>query len=698
MHSQALFYPKSIVVIGASHKEKTVGNDVTKNLINSFKGQLYLINPKSEAIFGHQVLSSIDQIDGQVDLAILAIPAQFVPQAVNEISQKGTKAVVVISSGFKEIGNQKIEDELALICQQKNITLIGPNCLGVINPEINLNASFASKMPEKGSIAFISQSGALCTAVLDYAQMLGIGFSKFLSTGNKALTDELEIIKYLSEDDQTKVIAMYVESMSDAQEVINISRLLAKAANPKPIIVLKSGTTQEGSQAISSHTGSLSGADSAYQALFRQAGIIRADSIRELFEYAQTFAQNKISKVDNVAIITNAGGPGVLTTDEVSTHQLHLAKLSESTITQLKSFLPEAANTHNPVDLLGDAASDRYQKSLQLLIADSQVDAVIVILTPQSMTEIEATAQAIVQIQKTTTKPIVVSFMGDQTVKPGVEILKQNHVTNYPYPEPAANNLSKLNIFFQTIQLPESTITSFSDVDRPKIQQFFDQAKQQSQTAFPEAQAIKILEAYNFPILESQLATSAQQAVQIANSIDKPLAMKIVSPDILHKSDVGGIRLNVTAQNIESEYQQMMTTVSTNKPEAKLEGALLVEMAPKAGTELILGISKQPGLGTLLMVGLGGIYVEIFKDVQFGFTPLSSRDIDQMINSLKSAPILNGARGQATLDVPALKLTMARLSQLVTDFPQIKELDLNPLLVLPLGQGVKILDARIMIE
>lgn len=698
MNYQTLFYPKSIALIGASRKEKTVGNDVAHNLIKSFKGEIYLINPKAEEIYGHQVLSDISQITGQVDLAVLAIPAKFVPESIAKIAQKGAKAAIVISAGFKEAGNQDLEDELAKISQENDMILIGPNCLGAINPEIEMNASFAAIMPQPGEIAFISQSGALCTAVLDYAQNLGIGFSKFISIGNKATTDELDLINYLKNDDKTKVIIIYAEALKDANAFVQLSQEMARSANPKPIIILKSGKSEEGSKAIASHTGSLSGGDNAYQALFKQAGIIRANGIRELFEYAQIFSQNKIMPAQKVAIITNAGGPGVLTTDEIAEHQLNLAQLSPSTMAELKTFLPEAANTHNPVDVLGDAGAERYQKSLQVLVKDPQVDAVIIILTPQSMTEIQATAQAIIDIKKTTDKPIVVSFMGDQTVKPGVDLLKNNKITTYPYPEPAANNLSRLNSYYQMIHTPISPVTKFNDVDRQTVTNLFNQAKTNGQTSFPEAEAIKILEAYNFSTLKSQIVTSQEEAEKVATQIGKPIAMKIVSPDILHKSDVGGVRLNVTSANAGSEYQNMLQTVKGHLPNAKLEGALMVEMAPSVGTEIILGVNKQPGLGTLLMVGLGGIYVEIFKDVSFGFAPLTQETVDRMISELKSSAIFQGARGQSKLDVESLKQTIARLSQLVVDFPQISELDINPLLLLPEGQGVKVLDARIVIE
>ncbi len=699
MNFQKIFYPEAIAVIGASRREKTVGNDIAKNLVEQgYEGKIYFINPSADELYGKKVLHSIEEISGSIDLAIIAIPAKYANEAIIKAHEKGVKAVAVISAGFKEIGNLELEQEIAQTCRKLNITLIGPNCLGVINPEIKMNASFAVLMPKVGNIAFISQSGALCTSVLDYAEDLGIGFSKFLSIGNKASTDELKLINYLKDDPKTKVIALYVEQLENANKIIGVIKEINNSDNPKPVIMLKSGRTNEGASAVASHTGSLSGGDAAYDALFKQAGIIRAESVSQLFDFAQIFSKNEIVSAKNVCIVTNAGGPGVLTTDEAIKSDLALAKLSQKTQDALREFLPEAANVKNPIDVIGDARADRYQKTLEVIAKDKGVDSLLVILTPQSMTEIEETAQAIVEVKKNFDKPIVVSFMGQPTVKPGVEILHQAEIVTAVFPEPAAKSLGVLEDYYQLTNLKSEKIALFNDVDKDRVAKIFKEAKTKGQTSFPEAQALAIFEAYNFSLLKSKKASNADEALKVAKEINRPMAMKIVSPDILHKSDVGGVMLNVTKDDVKEKYKKMIKIVSKNKPDAELEGVLLMEMAPDNGTETILGVNKASGLGTMIMFGIGGIYVEVLKDVQLAYAPLTKADAERMISSLRMHEIFEGVRGQLALDVEAIIESILRLSQLVTDFPEIVELDINPLLVLPQGKGVKVLDARIVIE
>lgn len=697
MNFDSLFSPKSIAIIGASRREKTVGNDIVKNLATQgYAGEIYPVNPSADELYGKKVYHSIDEVPGDIELAVIAIPSKFVPATIEELAKKkNTKAAIVISAGFKEMGNVELEEELKAVCEKNNVTLVGPNCLGAINADIKMNASFAVLMPEAGNIAFMSQSGALCTAVLDYAQALGIGFSKFVSIGNKAAVDELDLIKYLAQDDQTKVILMYAEGLNDAQAFIETLKEINRGPNPKPVIILKSGRTAEGAGAIASHTGSLAGGDAAYEALFAQAGMIRANSIEELFNLAQIFSKNDLNNVENVTIITNAGGPGVLTTDEVISSGLKLTKLSEKTEAALKEFLPVAANTHNPVDILGDALADRYEKTLEVIGQDENTDAILLILTPQSMTEIDATAKAVIAAKKTTDKPMAVCFMGEPTVESGVELMRQAGITTTTFPEPAAKGLSILNKFSQWVKVRDDEVLHYSDVDHDKVAKIFAEAKKNNKTSFPEAEAVEILKVYNFPVLQAEIASSPEEAEKIAKKFGTKLAMKIVSQDILHKSDVGGVRLNVTAKDAAEQYQDMLKTVAKNKPQAKLDGALMMEMAPK-GTEVILGVMKDPSLGTMVMFGLGGIYVEVLKDVSFSIAPITRKDAERMIDSLRSKAIFEGVRGEKPADREALIETLGRLSQLVSDFPEIKELDVNPLLALP--SGAKVLDARIVIE
>jgi len=697
MNLDVLFYPKSIAIIGASSREKTVGNDVVKNLVQQgYQGKIYPVNPKIDQLYGLKVYRDVDDIEGTVELTVFAIPAKFVAQEVKKVAKKGAQAAIVISAGFKETGNVELEEELAATCNKLGIILVGPNCLGSINAEYHMNASFAAIMPPVGDVAFLSQSGALCTAVLDYAKDLGVGFSKFLSIGNKAALDELDLIKYLHADPKTRVICLYTESLNNAPKLIATLKELNRGAGatPKPVIILKSGKTAAGAGAIASHTGSLSSGDSAYQALFAQAGIIRANSVSELFDLAQVFSMNQMQKVETVTIITNAGGPGVLTTDAVIESGLQMAELAPETVTKLRSFLPASASTHNPVDVLGDAVGEVYEQTINAVAQDPNTDAIIVLLTPQSMTEPAKTASAVVKMRRVSKKPIMVSLMGKALVAAGVKILEKNQVAVSAFPEPTAQALAKFAQFSNWSREKNEAFLSYQDVDKVKVAQIFAKAKSQGQTSFPEAEAMEIMKAYNFPLLKSAIAKSPQEALAIMQKFNCQVAMKIISPDILHKSDVGGVSLDVNTKNVINEYEAMMIRVAQNKPEAKLKGVLLMEMAPK-GVELILGINKNT-LGTMLMFGLGGIYVEVFKDVNFAFAPLTRTDALRLINSLRSSKLLEGVRGEAAVNKENIIEAIGRLSQLVTDFPEIVELDINPLLAT--ASGAKVLDARIVIE
>lgn len=700
MNLNALFNAQSIAIVGASSREKTVGNDIVKNLTSQgYEGKILPVNPKIDELYGQNVYHDIKDIDQEIDLVVIAIPAKFVPEVVGVAASKGAKAAVVISAGFKEIGNIKLEEELRDVCRKNNVALIGPNCLGVINAQNKMNASFAALMPEVGNIAFMSQSGALCTAVLDYADKMAIGFSKFVSIGNKADVDEVDLIRYLHTDPQTKVVALYVEQLSNANEIIDTLVELNKGDNPKPVVILKSGRTEAGAGAIASHTGSLSGGDSAYQALFAQAGIIRANTIEELFNFAQIFCVNKQAEIENITVITNAGGPGVLTTDEVVKQNFKMAELSEDTVKVLREGLPEAASTHNPVDVLGDARADRYRLALEAVKNDPNTDGIIVLLTPQSMTEIDETAQAVIDVMKDSDMPLVVSFMGEQSVNSGVEMLQRADIMTTTFPEPAAASLAALSNFTKWSKLPAGEKLHYDDVDYDKVAKIFSEAKANEQKSFPESAAMEIMQAYNFPLLQSSVAIFPEEAAQKCFEMggdEGKFAMKIVSDDILHKSDVGGVMLNITTKDAAEKYNEMMETVSSRKPEAKLDGVLLMEMAPQGGTEVILGVSKAPGLGTMIMFGLGGIYVEVLKDVAFSFVPLTRTDALRMIEGLKTSELFEGVRGKEAVDKESLIEAIGRLSQLVTDFPEIVELDINPLLALP--GGAIALDARVVIE
>ena len=692
-----VFKPKSIAVVGASTKEGSIGHDILKNLINGFSGKIYPVNPKAENLLGLKCFPNLESVSAKIDLAIIVVPAPIVLGILESVAKLGIKGLIIISAGFKEIGNVGTENKIKEICLENDIALIGPNCLGVINPIINLNASFAVFSAEAGNVSFISQSGALCTAILDSAKNMGVGFSKFVSVGNKALLDEVDIINYFKKDKQTKVIALYAEQLNNAEKIIQVGRELNTASSPVPLVVLKSGKTLAGASASASHTGALAGNDSAYQALFNQAGIIRANDSQELFDYIKIFSCNKIQKSARVAVITNAGGPGVLAIDAISENNLQLAKLSSGTKKTLSRFLPSASNISNPIDVLGDALADRFDVSLKAVLSDKNVDSVLVILTPQSITEIQKTAEVILKNYKKYKKSLAVVFMGEELVKPGLDILKKNNIATYSYPESAIKALSALENFYQNTKTKKEKIKEFKDVKKDLVAEIFSRARAKGINSFPEASALEILQAYNLPILLSRVAKNREEAEIIAQEIGKDVVLKIVSPDILHKSDCGGIMLNVKIGEAGNKFDEMIKNVSRKCPTAKIKGVLIVEMISQAGLEMIVGSLKEPSLGQTLMLGLGGIYVEIIKDVVFGLNPLSQTDVYKMIDSLKSKQILDGARGQVELDKEAVVECVLRFAQLLRDFPEIKEIDINPLMVLPKGQGVKILDARIII-
>lgn len=693
-----VFKPNSVAIVGASTKLGSVGNDIAKNLTRDFTGAIYPVNPKTEELYGLKCYPNLTAIKAPIDLMVIVVPAAIVPTILEEGGSLGIKGAIIISAGFKEAGNIELEKSVKDVCAKYDIALIGPNCLGIIIPSLKLNASFAAFSPTAGNVAFISQSGALCTAILDSATNMGIGFSKFISVGNKAVLDETDILDYLKEDDDTDVVAMYAEQLAEPDRLMAKIKELSHAAKPTPVVVLKSGRTSAGAGATASHTGALAGNDAAYAALFRQSGIIRADSAEELFDYIKIFSSNKVRSAARLAIITNAGGPGVLAIDAVGTNGLTVASLSEATKKNLSAVLPPEANIHNPIDVLGDARADRFQAAIDAVLADDNVDAAAIILTPQSMTEIEATAKVIVDARNKYDKPIAVSFMGQELVAPGIEILRNNKIAAYSYPELAIKSLSALESFYQSTQLALETPVEFTDIDREAVSKIFAQARANGVLAFPEASALAIFKAYGLPTLVSQVAHNREEAEKIAQEIGKVMVFKIVSPDIMHKSDAGGIMLHVAPEEAGNRFDELMARVAVNRPQAKLTGVLLEEMISEVGTEMILGSVQDPSLGDAIMLGLGGIYVEIIKDVVFGLNPLTRADVVRMIDGLKSKKILEGSRGAKKSDINSIIDCVLRLAQLLRDFPEIKELDINPLFVFEEGKGAKVLDARVIIE
>ena len=699
MRLDPLFSPRAIAVIGASTRPGSVGNSLTKNLLAyGYSGKVYPVNPKTETLFDLPCFKSISDIGEDIDLVIIIIPAQAVPQALREAGEKNIPAAIIISSGFKETGTDgsTLEQEVRDIAEEYNIALLGPNCLGFLHPKIGLNASFASGMAEPGNIAFFSQSGALCTALLDLSAN-HLGFSSFVSVGNKAVVGENELLRHFAQDDETKVISFYTEGMNDASSVIETGRAILSRPEPKPVIALKSGTTTAGTAASSSHTGALAGSDAAYEALFRQARIIRAESLTSLSDLLTVFSQNPLPQGKNIGIITNAGGLGVLATDAAVRHGLTVATLSPETLEKLAA-LPPAASRHNPVDVLGDALADRYRLALEAVSSDSQVDMLLVIVTPQTMTQAKETAEAIADIKKQSGKPVVAVFAGAAAFAEGTPVLRSNQVATLTYPEAGAQALASLAQLTEWCNQSVATPFSFKDIDRKEAKKILEQARSDKRSMLYETEVWSILRAYGFPFLQSRSAKTRDEAVEAAQNFSGKIALKIISPDITHKSDMGGVMLDVSPEDAGEKFDELMTRVREHAPEAKLEGALMVEMAEVGGREIILGMKEEPGLGKLLMTGLGGIFVEVFRDVAFRFAPVTEEDAKEMISELKSLPLLEGARGQDSIDMEALISAIGRLSLLVEDFPEIAEIDINPLLCFPDASRFRVLDARIRLK
>jgi acetyl coenzyme A synthetase (ADP forming)-like protein len=693
---EAFFRPSSVAVIGASRDPEKLGYAVLANLKDGgFSGTLYPVNPKAEEILGLRAYPSVLDIPGPVDLATIVIPYKLVPAAIEQCGQKGIPAVVVISAGFREAGREGLEreQEVIEIAGRYGIRLIGPNCLGVIDTHTPLNATFAAGMPPAGPIAFMSQSGALGTAVLDIAMAGRIGFSRFVSLGNKADVDEVDLLGAWEDDPDSRVLLAYIEGLRGGQEFMEVAR---RVTRKKPVVAIKSGVTSSGSRAVSSHTGSLAGSEAAYQAAFRQAGVIRAESMEELFDYALAFAYQPVPAGDRVAIVTNAGGPGILATDALEHKGLRLAQLQPESIAELMEGLPGAASAANPVDVLGDALADRYEHALRRVLADPAVDAVIVIVTPQAMTEITETAHVVGRTAQESEKPILGCFMGEARIEAGVKVLREYGVPNYPFPERAAAALTAMVAYRQARDQPVHQVERFP-ADAEAVRKVLDQVRGEGRVSIGDAEARAILDAYGFPVPASHLATTPDEAAAAAEEMGYPVVLKVASPDILHKTDVGGVKLHLgSAGDVRDAFDLIVYRANRYLPEARIWGCLVQKMVP-GGREVLIGMSRDPQFGPLVAFGLGGIYVEALKDVVFRVAPFSRTDAQEMVREIRSYPLLEGVRGEPPADHAAMVDALCRVSQLVTDFPEIVEMDINPLMVFEEGEGAVALDMRLVL-
>jgi acetyltransferase len=709
----AIFAPKSVAVIGASATPGKVGHDIFVNILKGgYTGTLYPVNPNARSISSVRAYKSLTEIPDAVDLGIVILPPKAALASVQEAVEKGVKGIVIVSAGFREIGpeGRAIEDRIVATCREAGVRLIGPNCLGVINPleAVRLNASFSARMPKAGNVSFISQSGALCTAVLDFAADRNFGFSKFISIGNKADVDELDLLRYLHQDHDTEVILIYVEELRRGPEFIEaVKEITCGDYRPKPVLVIKSGRTSAGAQAAASHTGSLAGTEGVYDAIFLQSGIIRVDSIDELFDFATAFAykneselgkmRRKVPAGNRVAIVTNAGGPGIVATDMTMVSGLELARFKDETIETLASHLPSTANLHNPVDIIGDASIDRYENALAAVIRDENVDGAMVILTPQSMTDVLGTAEAIARIARKSFKPIMCCFMGVVDVSPGVKYLQERGIPVYKFPENAAKAFGALYRYSKWLNrqhLAQYHLT----FDRERAAGIIRECLGRGKTRLGELDGIGILESYGFKVLPARLATSADEAAAIAAEMGFPVVMKIVSEQILHKSDAGGVIVGVeSAEAARRAYDTILTRAGGYKPDAVIDGVLVQQMAP-SGTEVILGLNRYPVFGPLLMFGIGGIFVEVFQDVTFRLAPIGRNEARRMVRQIKGYKLLQGFRGKPRGDIEFIEKCLVRLSHLAINHPEIIELDINPLLVHAEGEGATAADCRMILR
>ena len=698
MSLERFFNPKSVAIVGASREPGKVGYEILTNMVDAgYEGKIYPVNPKAEEVGQLKCYTDLASIGEVPDLVIIVVPAKIVPSIMNQCAEIRVKAVIIITAGFKEVGEQgrRLEQKVAQIAKQAGIRIIGPNCLGILAPASKLNASFGGDLPRAGTIGYLSQSGALLAAILDMANAGDIGFSKLVSIGNKADVDELDVIEALGQDPDTKVIAGYLESIDNGGGFV---RQAERISQTKPILLMKSGSTGAGAKAASSHTGSLTGSETAYECVFERAGIVRCDSIKTQFDFANAFANQPLPQGTGVAVITNAGGPGIMAADAIEQQGLVFAKLADETVSKLAENLPAAANIHNPIDVLGDALADRYEFALNVALDDQNVDTVLVLLTPQAMTKPEATAQAVINVTaKKPEKPVLACFLGAGKVDEGIKILRKGNIPQYDSPESAVNTIKVVTNYVRWRSRPRRVVKLFA-VNRRKVQNIVERHLRAQSHHIGEMESKEMLEAYGFVTPKGSIATTAEQAANISEQLGYPVVLKIWSPDILHKSDVGGVKLGIgSAQEVKDAFDLMMYRIPGKLPNADILGVLVQQMCQK-GKEVILGMHRDPHFGPLMMFGMGGTMVEVLKDVSFYLAPITSDEARQMLTNTKTYKMLQGVRGEEGVDIDAISEGLQRLSQLVTEFPQIQEMDINPFVVGPEGITPVAVDARISVK
>lgn len=694
-----LLNPRSVAIVGASRIEGKVGYAVLKNIIDGgYKGKVYPVNPQADSILGLKCYPKVSSINNEVDMAVIVVPAERVLEVAEDCGQAGVKILVVISAGFKEIGleGSKREAELVSIAKKYGMRVLGPNCLGYINTSIGLNASFASAMPPRGHIALISQSGALLASLIDRASIEGLAFSKVVSLGNKADLNEIDFIKLLAEDPETRVIALYLEGIDRGEEFVKYAR---EVSVRKPIVILKSGVTEVGARAASSHTGAMAGSEVAYSTAFKQFGVIRAECLSDLLDAARCLATQPIPRYGNVVIVTNAGGPGILATDACGKLGLRLADLGTDMINKLRSVLPPASSTNNPIDVLGDAKADRYESVLKILLTQEDLDSFVMVLSPQAMTEPDEVAKLLVEFKaKNPDRAIVTSFLGGSRVANAISILRCGGIPNYDTPERAVKALGLL-LSYKEIREKQKRLLEEKcpryPIDREVVREVLSKAKEEGRKILMPDEVFEVLNACGIRTAPCIIAKSAEEAVQAAECIGYPVVLKIASPHITHKSDVGGVKVNLrTPSDVRLAYHEIMSNVSRFVPGAAVYGVVVTPMVPQ-GKELIIGMHRDPQFGPLIMFGLGGIYVELIREVSFRLAPLTRSEAMDMIMETKAYRLLRGFRGEPPGDIDSVVDVLLKVSALCTEFKEIQEIDINPLFVYEKFKGCIVVDAKI---
>jgi len=690
--------PKSVAVVGASKTAGKIGYSLVNNIKKSgFKGKIFPINPKEKEILGLNCYNSINEVPDDIDTAIFAVPARKVLDTAQECGQKGVKNLVVLTAGFKEIGREgmELEKKFLSICKKYNMRMLGPNCVGFLDTHTPVNATFLRNFPPQGEIAFISQSGAMLASILDWSQSAGIGYSKIYSLGNKADMNEVDCIKEAADDPNTKVIICYLEDVSYGSEFLKVA---SEVTRKKPVVVLKSGTSQAGAKAASSHTGALAGSDLAYNIAFDKCGVLRVDSMTELFDLASLFINQPVPKGNRVAVITNAGGPGIIATDKIESNGLTMSQLTKETIDELRENLPPEAGIYNPVDVLGDAKADRFKFALEKVLKDQNVDSVVVLLCPVAVTQPIETAHAIIELNKANPgKTLIAAYMGGPALAEGTKMLSDNGIPTFAMPEPAIVALAGMSKYTWMRERGLDKIVSDFKPDQKTIKSIFYDVKRDNRLTLLGSEAAEVIAAYGIAEIPNKLTQSPEEAAAAADKMGYPVVLKIASPKILHKTDVGGVKVGLkSSSEVKSAFIKIMESVHQYLPEVIPHGIEVQKMAPK-GVELIVGMTRDVQFGPMIGFGLGGIYVNLLKDVSFRLAQnLTNSEIKEMIAETKAYSLMKGFRGEKPVDIDAASEVIKRVAMLAVDYPEIMEIDINP--IFAYEHGVAALDVKITLS